>query len=98
MMVSLCGVAAADPDVCFHLRLDPWIIYEEVIAYYARPFPAIVAALTMLVGFFHFQWWCPNTDRGLRAWFRPKVAIIGMICLSYGAAALAIFAIVRLAL
>ena len=25
--------------------------YEEIIAYYSRPFPAIVAALTLIVGF-----------------------------------------------
>ena len=29
--------------------------YEEVTAYYSRPFPAIVAALTILVGFKHFN-------------------------------------------
>ena len=29
--------------------------YEEVIAYYQRPFPAVVAILTMLVGWFHFR-------------------------------------------
>jgi succinate dehydrogenase / fumarate reductase membrane anchor subunit len=29
--------------------------YEEVVAYYSRPFPAIVAALTLIVGLEHFQ-------------------------------------------
>ncbi|MGB1722611.1 MAG: succinate dehydrogenase, hydrophobic membrane anchor protein, partial [Paracoccaceae bacterium] len=29
--------------------------HEEVVAYFARPFPAIVAALTLVVGFVHFK-------------------------------------------
>ena len=29
--------------------------YEEILAYYSRPFPAIIAALTLLVVFKHFN-------------------------------------------
>jgi succinate dehydrogenase / fumarate reductase membrane anchor subunit len=29
--------------------------HAEVVAYFARPFPAIVAALTLIVGFKHFS-------------------------------------------
>ena len=72
--------------------------YEEVIAYYQRPFPAVVAALTMLVGFFHFRGGVQTLIEDYVHGFARKVAIIGMICLSYGAAAFAIFAIVRIAL
>ena len=29
--------------------------YEAVVAYYARPFPALIAGLTLIVGFHHFK-------------------------------------------
>ncbi len=72
--------------------------HEEVVAYYARPFPAIVAVLTLLVGFLHFR-------NGVRVLIEDyvqglarEVAIIVMAWLSYAAAATGIFAIARLAL
>lgn len=72
--------------------------YEEILAYYSRPFPAIVAALTLLVGFKHFndgvQVMIEDYVHGLS----KKVAIIVMTCISYGAAAVGVFAIARLAL
>ena len=72
--------------------------YEEVTAYFARPFPAIVAALTVAVAFMHFK-------NGVRALIEDytggmtrKVLILGSIIISYGAAATGLFAIARLAL
>jgi succinate dehydrogenase / fumarate reductase, membrane anchor subunit len=32
-----------------------WAPHAEVVAYFSRPFPAIVAALTLVVGFMHFK-------------------------------------------
>mgnify|MGYP003663751239 CR=1 FL=1 len=61
--------------------------YEEVLAYYAKPFPAIVAALTLTVGFKHF-------NDGVQVLIEDYV----MTCLSYGAAAVGLFAIARIAL
>ena len=72
--------------------------YEEIVAYYERPFPAIVAALTLVVGFKHFndgfQVLVEDYVHGI--W--EKILILGMTCLSYGAAAIGLFAIARLAL
>lgn len=72
--------------------------YEEVQAYYARPFPAIVGGLTLLVGFKHFndgfQVLIEDYVHGI--W--QKILILGMTCLSYGAAAVGVFAIAKLAL
>lgn len=72
--------------------------YEEVTAYFARPFPAIVAALTIAVGFMHFK-------NGVRVLIEDyvhglarEVLIIATICLSYAAAATGLFAVARLAL
>ena len=72
--------------------------YEEVLIYYARPFPAIVAALTLIVGFKHFNdgFQVLIEDYVHGVW--EKIIILGMTCVSYGAAAIGVFAIARLAL
>ena len=72
--------------------------YEEIVAYYSRPFPAIIAALTMLVTFKHFNDGVRTLLEDYVHGLAQKVAIIVMTCISYGAAAVGIFAIARLAL
>jgi len=72
--------------------------YAEVTAYYARPFPAIVAALTVGVGFLHFKDGVQVLIEDYVHGLTQKVLIIAMICLSYAAAATGVFAIARLAL
>ncbi len=98
MMVSSVALLLLIPMFVFTFGAILGSSYEEVIAYYQRPFPAIVAILTMLVGFFHFRGGVQTLIEDYVHGFARKVAIIGMICLSYGAAAFAIFAIVRIAL
>ena len=72
--------------------------YEEVVTYYQRPIPAIIAALTILVGFVHFRGGVQTLIEDYVHGFARKATIIGMICLSYTCAAIGIFAVVRLAL
>ena len=72
--------------------------YEEILAYYARPFPAIVAGLTFIVGFKHFNDGVQVLIEDYVHGVSQKIAIIVMTCLSYGAAAVGIFAIAKLAL
>lgn len=72
--------------------------YEEVLAYYARPVPAAIAALTFLVGFFHFRKGVQTLIEDYVHGLTGRALIIGMICLSYGAAALGVIAVLRLAL
>jgi succinate dehydrogenase / fumarate reductase membrane anchor subunit len=72
--------------------------YEEIVAYYARPFPAIVAALTILVSFKHFNDGVQTLLEDYVHGLAQKVSIVVMTCVSYGAAAVGIFAIARLAL
>jgi succinate dehydrogenase / fumarate reductase membrane anchor subunit len=72
--------------------------YEEVLAYYSRPFPALVAALTFVVGMKHFndgvQVLIEDYVHGLPG----KIALMAMMCVSYGIMAVGLFAIARLAL
>lgn len=72
--------------------------YEEVLAYYSRPFPAIVAALTLIVSFKHFNDGVQVLIEDYVHGLPQKIALIGMTCVSYGAAAIGIFAIARIAL
>ena len=72
--------------------------FEEVTAYYARPFPAIVAALTLVVGFKHFADGCQVLIEDYVHGTAQKVTILLVTCLSYGAMATGLFAIARLAL
>ena len=72
--------------------------YEAVRAYYLRPFPAIVAALTFLVGMHHFkdgvQVLITDYSRGLAR----KGLIVAATCVSYAVALTGLYAVVRLAL
>jgi succinate dehydrogenase / fumarate reductase membrane anchor subunit len=72
--------------------------YEEILAYYSRPFPAIVAALTIAVGFKHFNDGAQTLIEDYVHGTAQKITIILVTCLSYGAAAVGVFAIARLAL
>ena len=72
--------------------------YETVVAYYARPFPAIVAALTIIVGFKHFADGCQVLVEDYVHGIAQKITIILVTCLSYGAMATGLFAIAKLAL
>ena len=72
--------------------------HAEVVAYYARPFPALVAALTLVVGFKHFKDGCQVMIEDYVHGTMQKALIIGVTCLSYAAAATGVFALARLAL
>ncbi len=71
--------------------------YAEVTAYFARPFPALIAALTIVVGFMHFKDGVQVLIEDYTHGTTRKALIIAMICLSYAAAATGVFAIARLA-
>lgn len=72
--------------------------YEEVIAYFGRPFPAIVAALTIVVGFRHFKDGVQVLIEDYVHGWMQRALIIATILLSYTATAVGLFAIARLAL
>ncbi len=72
--------------------------YEAVIAYYSHPFPAIVAALTIVVGFKHFRDGAQVMLEDYVHGTTQKISIILLTCLSYGAMATGLFAIAKIAL
>lgn len=72
--------------------------YEDITAYYARPFPAIVAALTIWVGMMHFKSGAQIMLEDYVHGFKGRLAIILMTCLSYAVAVTGVYDLVRLAL
>lgn len=72
--------------------------HEAVLSYFGRPFPAIVAALTIWVGFMHFNGGVQVLIEDYVHGTSQKVLILAMTALSYAAAATGVFAIARIAL
>ncbi len=72
--------------------------HDVVLAYFERPFPAIVSALMIVVGFMHFKTgvqavWADYTHGATR-----EIGVVLTTCLSYGAAAVGLFALAKIAL
>lgn len=72
--------------------------YETVTTYFARPFPAIITGLTIVVGFEHFQSGAQVLIEDYVHGMAEKITIILVKCLSYGAMATGLFALAKLAL
>jgi succinate dehydrogenase / fumarate reductase membrane anchor subunit len=72
--------------------------HEEVTAYFARPFPALVAALTFIVGWKHFNDGAQTLIEDYVHGGAQKITLILVTCLSYAAMATGIFAIAKIAL
>ena len=72
--------------------------HAEVVAYFARPFPAIVAALMIIVTFKHFRDGVQVLIEDYVHGLAQKIWISALTILSYGAMATGLFAIAKLAL
>jgi succinate dehydrogenase / fumarate reductase, membrane anchor subunit len=72
--------------------------HAEVVAFFARPFPAIVTALTIAVGFMHFKSGVQVLTEDYSDGLTRKVLILVMTGVSYAAAATGLYAIARIAL
>ncbi len=97
MMVSSVGLIVLIPLFVFTFGTAVGMTHDEVVAYYAQPFPAIVAALTFVVGFHHFNSGIQTAIEDYTQGITRKALIVALTCISYGAAAVALFAIARLA-
>lgn len=98
MIVTSVMLVGLVPQFVFTFGMAVGLDHEAVLAFYARPYPAIVAALTILCGFVHFKNGCQTMIEDYVQGTARKVAIIAVTCLSYAAAAVGLFAIVRIAL
>lgn len=98
MKVSSVGLLFLIPLFLFTFGSMLGEPHADVVAYFGRPFPAIVAALTIVVSFMHFKDGVQVLIEDYIHGIMQKVLIVAMICLSYGAAATGLFAIARIAL
>lgn len=72
--------------------------YADVKAALARPFPAVSAALMLIVGLFHFRLGIQVVIEDYVQGFARKIAIIVAACLSYGLMALGLVSLAQIAL
>ncbi len=72
--------------------------YEEVLAYYSRPFPAIVTALTLVVAVIHLMNEANAAIEDYTGGRTRQLSIIAVSAFSYTLIAVGLFALIKLAL
>ncbi|SEP73092.1 succinate dehydrogenase / fumarate reductase membrane anchor subunit [Loktanella sp. DSM 29012] len=98
MTVSSVALLILIPCFVFTFGATYGAPYADVVAYYQRPFPSVIAALTIAVSFLHFRGGVQTLIEDYIHGALKTPLIIAMICLCYAAAAVGVFAVVRLAL
>lgn len=71
--------------------------YEEAIAYYQRPFPAIIAAMTFVVSMVHFRHGIQVVIEDYSRGVTKKVLVIGCTALAYTVLAFGLYGLGRIA-
>ena len=72
--------------------------YEEVQAYFARPFPALVTALMVWVAFMHFKTGMRMVLEDYVHGYARELSINIMTIIAYGLAATGVFAVLKMAI
>lgn len=98
MIVSSVALLVLIPLFVFTFGSILGADYAAVTAYYARPFPAIVAALTLVVGAKHFVGGTQMMIEDYVHGTTQKVTRIIITCVTYGAMAVGLYALAKLAL
>ncbi len=98
MQVSAVGLALIIPVFLYVFGRALGSGYDEVIATFSRPFPAILTALVLVFGLHHFA---RGAQTMIEDYFRKstkKILIMSVIILSYGMTAVGLFALAKIAL
>lgn len=98
MQVSAVGLAVLLPIFVFTFGRAVGADHATVVAYFGRPFPAIVTGLTLWVGMLHFRQGAQLMIEDYTAGFARKALIVATVCLTYGTIATGLYALIRLAL
>lgn len=72
--------------------------HAEVVAFFGKPIPAVVVALTFIAGFKHFSDGVKVLLEDYVHGTARKVSILVMTCLSYAAMLIGLYAILKIAL
>lgn len=98
MMMTSYALLVLTPLFLFVFGASLGDSHAEVLEKFQRPFPAIITGLMLVVGFNHFRHGVQALIEDYTHGFTRQILIIAMACLSYGAMATGLFALVRLAL
>jgi succinate dehydrogenase / fumarate reductase, membrane anchor subunit len=98
MQISSVALAILIPLFVFTFGSILGGTHAEVAAAFARPWPAIVTGLTLIVSFVHFKNGAQVMIEDYTQGMTRKALIVGVACLSYACIATGLFALVRLAL
>lgn len=98
MKVSSAALLVLVPLFVFTLGRVIGESHQDVIAHFARPGPALIVALTLIVGLEHFKSGAQVLIEDYVHGTAQKIWIIAVICMSYALMATGLFAIAKMAL
>jgi succinate dehydrogenase / fumarate reductase, membrane anchor subunit len=98
MQVSAVGLAILVPTWVYIFGSTLGGSHEEVLATFARPFPAILTALVLVVGMRHFAKGATMMIEDYARGTSRKIGVITAVSLSYAIVATGLFALARIAL
>ncbi|MFN3642826.1 MAG: succinate dehydrogenase, hydrophobic membrane anchor protein [Gemmobacter sp.] len=98
MQVSAVGLAILIPVFVYIFGSALGQGHAEVVALFSRPFPAVVTALTLVVGLHHFRKGAQTMIEDYARGTAKKAFIMLTIVVSYGAMATGLVALARIAL
>ena len=98
MQVSAVGLALMIPVWVYIFGSTMGKPHAEVVATFARPFPAILTGLVLFVGMRHFAKGAQMMIEDYAGGFTRKALVVGTVCLTYGTIATGLYALIRLAL
>lgn len=98
MQVSSVGLALIIPVFIYIFGSALGGSYEEVIATFSRPFPAILSGLVLVFGLQHFSKGAQMMIEDYTRKSTRKILIMSVIIMSYGLMAAGLFALAKIAL
>ncbi len=98
MQVSAVGLAILVPTFVYIFGSALGGTREEVLATFARPFPAILTALVLVVGMQHFRKGAQMMIEDYARGSTKKAAVIAVTALSYTIVATGLYALAKIAL
>jgi len=98
MMMSSIALVVLTPIFVITFGLGLGGTYEEVLAYFARPFPAIVTGLMVVVAVRHFTAEAQEAVEDYVHGTAQKLVLMGLTGLSYTLIAVGLFALARIAI
>ena len=98
MMISSVALIVMTPIFVITFGLGFGGTYEEVLAYFGRPFPAIVTGLMLVAAVVHFTFEAKEAVEDYVHGTAQKLTLIGLTGLCYTLIAVGLFALARIAL